>query len=112
MKLEQTKTYQIARFINDRGGFMSARECYDAGFRFDNEETTPAIISMAMNKLHMSGRYSVEHRVIRGGRVLVTTVKVNQIPNIATRSSSNINTAELWVALTSRKPGQQLRVAP
>lgn len=110
------KSEQIARFLLKRGTFMTARQIYDAGFRFeDGEETSPNLISVLLNKLHLSGRYVVERNYMGEGGNRVNLVKVISIAD--TRygnrgASADISGTELniWRQLLTRKPGVRLEL--
>lgn len=108
------KSEQIARFLLKRGTFMTARQIYDAGFRFeDGEETSPNLISVLLNKLHHSARYVVDRSYMGEGGNRVTLVKVISIAD--TRygnrgAPADITGTELniWRQLLTRKTGERL----
>lgn len=109
------KTEQIARFLLGKGS-MTARQIYDAGFRFkDGEETSPYLISVLMNKMHMSSRYAVERSYVTVGcnrlisvKVLAVIDKRNPVCDQAEIGGTAMN---LWRQLLTRKPGQALSKA-
>ena len=53
------KTEQIAKFLLLSAKPMSARQMYDAGFRFDVGDTTPTAINVLLGKMHASSRYDL-----------------------------------------------------
>lgn len=110
------KTEQIAKFLLGKGS-MTSRQIFDAGFRFeDGEETSPYLISVLLNKMHISSRYTVERTYIgESGGSRVTAVKVLSIANSrygnrgapADISGTELN---LWRQLLTRKHGMPLCV--
>ena len=54
------KTEQIAKFLLLSAKPMSARQMYDAGFRFDVGDTTPTAINVLLGKMHVSSRYDLQ----------------------------------------------------
>lgn len=108
------KSEQIARFLLKSGTFMTARQIYDAGFRFeDGEDTSPNLISVLLNKLHLSGRYIVERNYMGEGGNRVNLVKVISISgsrygNRAAPAEITGTELNIWRQLLTRKSGEHL----
>jgi hypothetical protein len=99
---------EIAQFSLKQGQFLSAREMFNMGFRYSSGETTPDGISVVMNKLHESSRFTIQRRVRKEKngeptRVLVTEIKEREGLN---RSLNDMmpHQADRWRWLLSRGP--------
>lgn len=72
-----TKTEQLATWLLAQGKSMTAKEAFEAGFRFMFEaKTTPQTIASLLNKLHENSRYSVDRHYREGDGARVTSVHV------------------------------------
>lgn len=110
-KNRTNKTEQIARFLFAQGKAMTARQVFEAGFRYEGgEETSPYHISVLLNKLHHSPNYSVERSYVQAGNSRLTLVKVVSIREQPKPGGSVLNEASLniWRQLLSRKSGQAI----
>lgn len=106
------KTEQIARFLFAQAKPMTARDMFDAGFRYEGgEQTSPYHISVLLNKLHHSPNYSVERSYVQSGNNRLILVKVVSIKEGA-QIGAIVNEAALnvWRQLVTRRSGQALRI--
>jgi hypothetical protein len=109
-RTENSMVEQVARFIHQHGGSLTAKECYHAGMRFTDGETTPYRISLALCKLHMSGRYVVERRMVKEGRTRAASVRVIEVRDLkpVVTHSPGFEVDKVWMSLITRKHGQQI----
>lgn len=109
------KTEQIARFMLGKGA-MSSREVFEAGFKFnDGVETTVSGISVLLNKMHHSSRYTVERHLRGYGGGTITMVKVLEIKGAKSGDqgeAGELSTTKgtMWRQLLTRKNGVALNL--
>lgn len=108
-----TKTDQLAMWLLKQGQSMTAKEVYQAGFRYlFGAETTPQTISSLLNKLHENNRYSVDRRYVEGQGARVTSVHVLSVMKKRTVERAMGETEmQLWRQLLTRPSGSTLQVA-
>ena len=101
------KTEQIAKFLLLSAKPMSARQIYDAGFRFDVGDTTPAAINVLLGKMHVSSRYDLQRsREFIDGRS-AAMVHVFAIDGGEGKDAEPVITERgMWHMLLSRKPAR------
>jgi len=99
------KTEQIAKFLLLSAKPMSARQMYDAGFRFDVGDTTPTAINVLLGKMHVSSRYDLQRsREFIDGRS-AAMVHVLAIDGGECQDAEPVMTERgMWHMLLSRKP--------
>lgn len=106
---QPNKTEQIAVFLLAKGKAMNSREIFDAGFRFaDGLETTASGISVLLNKMHHSSRYTVDRQVRGYGGSATTMVRVLAIrskSSSAPAGEMNGSQRDMWRQLLTRKHG-------
>ncbi|ANT70197.1 hypothetical protein [Aeromonas hydrophila] len=108
-----TKTDQLAAWLLEQGKSMTAREVYDAGFRYRfGAETTIQTISSLLNKLHENNRYSVDRHYIEGKGARVTSVHVKGIIKKRTvERGMGATEMRLWWQLITKPSGTAVQVA-
>ena len=101
------KTEQIAKFLLLSAKPMSARQMYDAGFRFDVGDTTPTAINVLLGKMHVSSRYDLQRsREFIDGRS-AAMVHVFAIDGVEGQDEDPVMTERgMWHMLLSRKPAR------
>ena len=86
------KSLEIANFLLEKGKYMSAREIFESGFRFNQDGTTVTNIKVALNEIHESSVFVTnKNRDARG----VNRYRVTQI--------HSISEAVKWRQLLGRK---------
>lgn len=101
------KSERIASFLLERGISMTARAMYDAGFRFEDEETTVTKIGMSLTKLSECARYVLEKSYVKQDGHRMVSVRVKEIKGAPKRAAPDPDNAHLamWRQLLTRKPG-------
>lgn len=102
------KMEQVAHYLFEQKKPMTAKQVYEAGFRFqDGEPTTIALISARMCKLHESACYSVEREYTDCAGPRMLSVAVKAILATGGRKSPEPGPAELglWRQVLRRRPG-------
>lgn len=105
------KTVQLATFMLEQGKPMTAREVYEAGFRYRfGAETTVQAISSVLNKLHQSDRFCVERRLIQGKGPKVASLHVKAvIGKKSAEPAPGSASMVLWRQLLTRPSGAAIQ---
>ncbi|WCH25208.1 hypothetical protein [Aeromonas salmonicida] len=107
------KTVQLATFMLEQGKSMTAREVYEAGFRYRfGAETTVPAISTILNKLHQSDRFCVERRFVQGAGPKVVSLQVKAVIGKKSAEPAPGSTSMvLWRQLLTRQSGESMQAA-